>query len=176
MERNNNNEEGFLAFFSADDDDDDDDDDDNDNDNGFNAYTPGAMQCPNFVMCGNWGVDWYFDCHGGRCRDCNMYLGENINILPEGADVEDCPVCASEGTARCKLPQCTHRFCGECTKKSLLENGECTKKSLLEKSNFKFFFLRRCPLCRVDTLEPAWYHTGRPDCRCSRRGCQQGAA
>ena len=150
--------EGEEEDDDIDDGDEDDGNDDDDNATECNADTPSAIPCPNSFMCGTWGIQEVFNCHGGRCYPCNLFLGENVEILPDGAEVEDCAICLSEKTARCKLPQCTHRLCGVCAKRILL----------MDDSD------QRCPICRRYAV-PAWKHTGGSECRCARCGGQQGA-
>lgn len=122
-----------------------------------------AFRCPNFVVCGNIGNPDIFECDGGRCRDCNLKIGEDMDIqkAEEGGSLE-CPVCYESVAALVKLPQCQHRFCGPCVNNLFQLNGCCTVAQNHAHLN-GFPRTRRsepgsedkgCPMCRAHTPHP----------------------
>ena len=84
--------------------------------------------CVNYDMCGGVGGTT------GQCDDCLHYLGEKLDILPVGQEGDFCAICLTAGVARCKYPQCTHRFCGPCFKTMFFDR--------------KAVFCSKCPMCK----------------------------
>jgi hypothetical protein len=110
--------------------------------------TPGYIPCPNYVMCGVMKpVDMHY-LHGGRCVNCHVILGIDLDILAENVNAEDCPVCLEPGCARVKFPQCTHRVCGGCFAK-LIHCGYDPDGACIENPHDG-----RCPICRVERPKP----------------------
>jgi len=70
------------------------------------------LKCPNFDVCKQLLPEAFFGCYGGRCYDCNLYLGRN---LEHGGSTEECPVCLEEAFLY-KL-DCNHICCAFCIHK-----------------------------------------------------------
>nr|QBK92145.1 MAG: hypothetical protein LCPAC304_04920 [Pithovirus LCPAC304] len=70
-------------------------------------------ECPNSVVCESEpSPEWYFDCHDGVCRDCNMFFGtwlteiENSNILQlRNASDEECHCCHANKNVFVRHPE-----------------------------------------------------------------------
>ncbi|KAJ1445844.1 hypothetical protein M885DRAFT_548592 [Pelagophyceae sp. CCMP2097] len=157
------------------------------------------LQCPNHVVCGGTGTvrcrrrfrgragsrqgvsrptalrepaqARSFESQGGRCLQCNMTLGENLDIAAAGG-AEACGICM-EAAARVRLPQCSHRFCEKCVWR--LFYGSDAKRDRYQLQGTLDSHMSQvkgrdkgCPICREPTLQPAWLHTGAADCRCAR--------
>jgi hypothetical protein len=77
------------------------------------------IPCPNVKVCGNYGQDILFSCYHGRCRNCDVFLGEwhggKGNL--EFKIIDDCCICFEEKLEGVSMPKCKHYICVECFKK-----------------------------------------------------------
>ena len=121
-------------------------------------------RCPNFAMCQTFGKRWFFNCHDGRCLDCNMTFGRDLEVREAPADdaeaeEQQCGTCVArtcpckararalpagvcyESHASHRMPQCAHWLCGSCMDRIREHrSGEL-----------------QCPMCRSGMLPPAWW-------------------
>jgi len=70
------------------------------------------ISCPNCEICYTQNPKWVQDCHNGRCFNCDLTFGKNLeksNILLE------CPVCLETKTLY--LLDCNHQLCATCMQK-----------------------------------------------------------
>jgi hypothetical protein len=70
--------------------------------------------CPNWRLCGEVAPRRVLDCHSGRCANCDISFGLNLEFAFQGA----ASACAQCGVTRRTLVlfpgQCRHAFCGGC--------------------------------------------------------------
>jgi len=111
------------------------------------------IRCPNFEVCRYEGAGFFVNMKG-RCLDCDITYGENFDILRGDAvdSAEDCSICFAE-KAVVKLPQCAHRFCGDCTDKLYEPDDDGVSHMCATDGGVND---KGCPLCRGDTLVPTW--------------------
>ncbi|EKX41810.1 hypothetical protein GUITHDRAFT_153757 [Guillardia theta CCMP2712] len=73
------------------------------------------VKCPNHIMCHSVNEKLYFDCHGGRCLDCNMtYARDFIFFTSEEVSGEECPVCLDTSKENFLKYPCGHYICVDC--------------------------------------------------------------
>ena len=86
-------------------------------DSSYDGSKCGCKQCPNFELCGTWAPPWYYDCHAGRCGNCNMTFAKNLEFSSPSGDT--CPVCLeTNGRFVAHPANCGHKLCVDCLRES----------------------------------------------------------
>jgi hypothetical protein len=111
------------------------------------------VRCPNYVLCSHQD-DGMIIALKGRCLNCDVTFGENLDVLSPSDGAEDCPICMDEKAA-IKLPQCSHRFCGNCVR-ILYWGKEDSDGYTPPHLHGGTPDDKGCPICRASTLKPAW--------------------
>jgi hypothetical protein len=79
----------------------------------------GCVRCPNFQICHVWAPPLVFDCHSGRCGNCNASFGKDLVFHNDVGSDEDCPVCMDVTTELVEYPTgCGHKVCVGCLRES----------------------------------------------------------
>lgn len=73
-----------------------------------------CKKCPNFTLCKVWAPAWVYDCHSGRCHNCNASFAKDLVFQTTPLD---CPICHDTVTLSVKHPAgCEHATCIACFK------------------------------------------------------------
>lgn len=73
-----------------------------------------CKRCPNFQLCRAWAPSWVFDCHSGRCGNCNATFRKDLQFQ-EHTGAIDCPICLESRHMFIKHPsECGHSICFDC--------------------------------------------------------------
>lgn len=70
------------------------------------------VSCPNYTLCGNVYPAIYNECWRGRCVNCDIIFGCNLEFFKE-ANFECC-ICMEKKSISVKMPSCSHKFCTIC--------------------------------------------------------------
>lgn len=86
-------------------------------DDASKAFDGPMKRCPNWKFCQQTHPFGYLDCHGGRCRSCNMHFYMSLTFV-DGDSIE-CPRCKTETKDAMVFPGCPeeHTFCVDCVRK-----------------------------------------------------------
>lgn len=75
----------------------------------------GCRRCPNFEVCGTWAPPWVYDCHNGRCMNCNVVFRKDLAFAAGAGDL--CSICLETPPRMVQHPaQCGHAVCVACMK------------------------------------------------------------
>jgi hypothetical protein len=100
--------------------------------------------CPNYLLCESRAPKWVFDCHKGRCVNCNILFGSNLQFNHYDK-LTECPICLEDKKIFVKYPSCTHDVCLSCFKRMFWGKDSDDNENRSSK----------CPLCRTEVI-PYW--------------------
>lgn len=87
------------------------------------------IKCPNFKICETIIPKWYYGCHNGVCRNCDMFFGNWNNKIRSKSgnnlifrESVECPICHEENVEGVEMPKCNHAICISCFKRCF--NGD----------------------------------------------------
>jgi len=114
--------------------------------------------CPNFKACNQFLKKIHKDYYNGRCLDCDITFGKNLEFVNEN---NECPICLDNKINCVRMPNCTHIVCLQCFKKCFnAYDGSGDGENMVRRPHtHEIFFLRtneqeqrlnlqKCPLCR----------------------------
>lgn len=105
----------------------------------------GCIKCPNFELCHVWSNPIYFDCHHGRCVNCNVSFRKNLVI--RDSEPEICCICLDEKKVYVSHPsECGHEMCIDCFREQWWPKSEVN----LEPRDYGFSTTCTCEECVDD--------------------------
>lgn len=108
------------------------------------------IKCPNYLLCGVIAPQWVYNCHNGRCGNCNISFGKDLTFKQSQ---EECGICLENKSSFVQLPACNHFICVECFRECYWpknNDGEPPDDDDERWNN------ERCPFCRSKHT-PYWH-------------------
>jgi len=105
------------------------------------------VYCPNNEICSSMDgglPQWFLDCHGSRCLNCNMTFGKDLTFRHTP---DECPVCLECDTKHVDMPFCSHSVCVACFKRMYV--FDTTVQGEMDRA-------LKCPICRTVAPPSPW--------------------
>jgi len=109
-----------------------------------------CKRCPNFRLCKCWAPEWVYDCHNGRCGNCNASFRKNLVFVDHEVPAT-CPICLDSKVFFIEHPaECGHAMCADCFKEQWWPVHEIN----LNPRDWGFYTDCRCQYCIDDNEYP----------------------